>query len=135
MEPTLTPMVAVRTLFVSALLLCLGGPAAQLTASGPMTLIYVGAEDCLPCKTWQLSDGELFRRSPQYDHLVYREVRSPALFDLLNDDHWPEDLRGLRSELGPGIGVPLWIVTRDRHVILRAYGLTEWKTKVLPTLR
>jgi hypothetical protein len=100
-----------------------------------MTLVYVGADDCPPCKTWQRGDGDLFRHSALYDRLVYREVRSAALYDILNDEFWPNDLRDLRDDLGPGTGIPLFIVTVDHHVILRGYGLTEWRTKILPALR
>jgi hypothetical protein len=127
--------VTVRALALSALALCVGGPAAQIAAPEPMTLIYVGAEDCQPCKIWQRGDGDLFRRSPLYERLVYREVRSPTLFDVMNDEYWPEDLRELRGALDRSSGVPLWIVKADQRIVLRAQGLTEWKTRVLPILR
>jgi len=134
MEATMTFSNAVRALAVSASALCLAGSAERILASGPMTVVYVGADDCQPCKVWQRGDGEVFRHSAPYQHLVYREVRSPRLFDLMDDEYWPDDLRGLRSELGKGTGVPLWIVTSDRGTVVRAQGLTEWRTKVLPAL-
>jgi hypothetical protein len=100
-----------------------------------LLLLYVGADDCVPCRTWQGGAGEAFRTSPEFARVSYREVKSPTLFDVLGDEHWPEDLRGYRDQLGPAAGVPLWLVIADREIVERGFGASQWHGAVLPKLK
>ena len=88
-----------------------------------VTVLYVGAEDCAPCRLWRRKHWAKFQTSPEFARLVYREVISPKLFDLLGDDHWPEKLRAYRSTLGRGSGVPVWLVVTNDEIVLTARGL------------
>lgn len=100
-----------------------------------ITLVYVGAEDCAPCRKWQREDGSAFLSSGEFARVAYREVKSPALFDLLKDEHWPLDLRRYRERLAPGAGVPLWLVLADGEIVDQRFGAVQWKSAVLPKLR
>ena len=98
-------------------------------------LLYVGAEDCAPCRTWQRGAGAAFHLAPEFAQLTYREVKSPSLLDVLKDEHWSEDLRGYRDQLGKGAGVPLWLVISDREIVERGFGASQWASAVLPKLK
>jgi len=112
------------------------GPLTTVpTARGAVTLVYVGAEDCAPCRSWQSVDGAKFRTSPEFAPIIYREVKSPTVRDVLNDDYWPDDLRGHRDRLGRGAGVPLWLVIADDEIIERAFGASQWHSTVLPKIK
>jgi hypothetical protein len=100
----------------------------------PVTLLYVGADDCGPCRTWQQHEKIAFSASPEFARLTYREVKSPTLFDVLKHEIWPEDLRGYRSRLGPDAGVPLWFVIANGQVIHVGMGPSQWNSEVLPTI-
>lgn len=100
-----------------------------------VTLLYVGAEDCAPCRAWQQHDKVAFAATTTFARLTYREVRSATLFNVLSDENWPEDMRGYRSLLGPDAGVPLWLVISDAQVVHRGMGSTQWNSGVLPELR
>jgi hypothetical protein len=130
---------AVRLIVIAALVAAALAVPAQHIASppGPMsvTLVYVAADDCPPCRIWQREAGAAFRASPEFSRLTYREVRSPTLRDVLADAHWPEDLRAYRAQLGPAAGVPLWLVIADQDVVERGYGASQWRSAVLPKLR
>ncbi len=104
-------------------------PAAQVT------LVYVGAEDCAPCRQWQNGARGDFRASADYSRLTYREVKSPTLFDVLNESHWPEDLRFLRSAISEKAGVPLWLIVADNQIVAQGFGLTQWNRFVLPRIK
>src|SRR5579863_5967802 len=105
--------------------LCVGLAAIAITlwaedfrASGRVSdvmLVYVGAED--------------FKR------ITYREVKSPRLDEILNDENWPDDLRRYRNHLRRSDGVPLWLVVSDHEIVTQRFGATEWRTKVLPTIQ
>ncbi len=98
-------------------------------------LLYVGADDCAPCRRWQAEEAALFRRSPAFARISYREVKSPTLFDLLKDENWPRDLRPYRDLIQRDAGVPLWLVVADGEVVLRSAGAAQWRSVVWPKLK
>ena len=49
-------------------------------------VIYVGAEDCAPCRVWQRGMGADFQASAEFARLSYREVKAPTLFAVLSDE-------------------------------------------------
>lgn len=98
-------------------------------------LIYVGADDCAPCRVWQNGDGADFRKSAEFARIGFHEVKSPRLHDLLRDEHWPEEIRRYRRGLTPGSGVPLWLIVSGENVVAQRYGGAAWRSDVLPALR
>jgi hypothetical protein len=98
-------------------------------------LVYVGAENCAPCEVWQRKQGFAFRNSAKFYRLTYREVKSPSLLKVLNDEYWPEDLRIYRQAIKREAGVPLWLVIADAELVMQESGLTQWQTAVLPKIK
>ena len=98
-------------------------------------VLYVGAEDCAPCRAWQADDGAAFRSSAYFPQIVYREVRSPRLMTLLNDENWPVDIRGYRDALRRSDGVPLWFVVTGEKIVQRQSGSAQWRAIVLPAIK
>lgn len=110
-----------------------GDPGRRHTPE--VTLLYVGADDCAPCRAWQQREKIAFISSAEFGRLRYREVKSATLFAVLNDENWPEDLRGYRERLGHDAGVPLWFVIADGQIIHRGMGPSQWSSGVLPKLK
>ena len=111
---------------------------ANRTSTRPvknLTLIYVGADSCAPCEIWQRNQGTAFRDSPEFQRLIYREVKSPNLFDVLKDSNWPQELRIYRQAIGDGAGVPLWLIIGDDEIVMQSSGLTQWQAVVLPKIQ
>ena len=112
------------------------GPLASGSAKrADVTVLYIGADDCPPCRAWQKGEGAAFRESPEFSRLTYREVKSPTLFDVLNDENWPDDLRHYRDRIELGSGVPMWLVIADNDVVSRGFGITQWREAILPKLK
>ena len=109
--------------------------SARPARPAQLTLLYVGAADCAPCRTWQAGDGRQFRESDEFAGVRYREVKSPTLRGVLDDEFWPEDLRGYRAQLGRGAGVPLWLVIGEQQILAKGFGAAQWRDAVLPQLR
>jgi hypothetical protein len=105
------------------------------TSTGDIMLLYVGADDCAPCRAWQHGDGAAFRSSTEFARVIYREVKAKALFDVLKDEHWPDDLRSYRDRLERNAGVPLWLIVSDGRVVEQGFGASQWQLAVLPKLR
>jgi hypothetical protein len=98
-------------------------------------LLYVGADDCAPCRRWQSADRTTFRASSEFSRITFREVKSPSVLDILDDEYWPDDLRPHRERIRSGAAVPLWLVVADGVVVERAFGESQWRSAVLPKLR
>lgn len=130
----MTLAIIVAAALLSALVLY---QAPELRARGrpDVTLLYVGADDCAPCRAWQEGEGAAFRASPEFPNLTYREVKSPTLFDVLKDENWPEDLRGYRDRIDRGAGVPMWLVITGNEIVGRGFGGTQWRNTILPKIR
>lgn len=120
---------------VAAITAARQGDGQAVKSAAQVTLVYVGAEDCAPCRQWQSGAKIDFRSSADYSRLTYREVKSPTLFDVLNDSHWPEDLRFLRGAIGARAGVPLWLVVADNRIVAQGFGLAQWNGLVLPRIK
>ena len=79
----------------------MAGSSGQFALHRPeLMLLYVGAEDCAPCRAWHRGDREAFLSSAEHARIAYHEVRSPHLADVLNDEYWPSDIRDYRSRTG-----------------------------------
>ena len=129
--------------------LCLGGFAATAAIvaallvshadrparAADITLIYVGADDCAPCRFWQNGDGAAFRQSADFARIAYVEVKSPHLHDVLKDENWPAEIRFYRSLLKRSDGVPLWLVLSNTEVIEQRFGPAAWRANILPAIR
>lgn len=130
---------------ISATVALLAAVSSALIRSGPqmpappkkadVMVVYVGAEDCAPCRVWQSTEGRQFLASAEFARVTYREVKSPTARDVLKDEYWPGDLRGYRDGLGAGAGVPLWLVISDEALVERGFGAAQWRAAVLPRVK
>lgn len=109
--------------------------AARRAHPSDIMLLYVGAEDCAPCRAWQRGDGASFLASADASRIRYREVKSLRLADVLNDDNWPADIEAYRAHLKRSDGVPLWMVISDNEIVERQFGAAAWRESILPRLK
>ena len=107
----------------------------QRARDADVMLLYVGAEDCAPCRAWQNGEGAAFLASADFRRITYREVKSPHLDDLLKDENWPDEIRHYRDGLRRSDGVPLWLVMADHKIVEQRFGAAEWRASVLPRIR
>jgi hypothetical protein len=108
---------------------------ATTVEAGDVTLLYVGAEDCAPCRSWQNEERTKFVASSYFSRITYREVKAPHLQDVLKDEYWPEDLRTYRNLLQRSDGVPLWLIVSNHKLIERRFGVAEWRDNILPRIK
>lgn len=127
---------AVIAAAVAAIAVTLWAAHAGKPARAPdILLLYVGAEDCAPCRAWQNSEGAAFLGSAEFPRIAYREVKAPHLHDVLKDDYWPDEIRLYRERLRRSDGVPLWLVVANREIVEQRFGAAEWQANVLPRIK
>lgn len=131
-----------RTRFGAGIAVAIAAIAVTVWPGGHATrpardvmLLYVGAEDCAPCRSWQNGDGAAFLASADFRRISYREVKSPHLHDVLKDEHWPDDLRNYRNGLRRSDGVPLWLVVSGEKIVEQRFGAEAWRASVLPRIK
>lgn len=115
-------------------------PLAVASGGGPVRagrwrLVYVGADDCAPCRQWRDAHWSAVRHATAFSAIAFVEVRAPRAADLLRDEYWPAALRPLRAEIPKGAGVPLWLLVEYGTVAARAWGEAGWRDNILPALR
>jgi hypothetical protein len=126
---------SVTAIIFATIAVTAGWDSANPARFSHVTVLYVGAADCAPCRVWQSGDGAHFRTSKEFARVSYREVKSPTLRGALNDEIWPDDLRRYRDLLGRDTGVPLWIIVADGEVLARGFGVSQWQSVILPRVR
>ncbi len=109
--------------------------AARPARDSEVMLLYVGAEDCAPCRAWQTGEGAAFLASAEFPRITYREIKSPHLHDVLKDENWPDEIRRYRSGLRRSDGVPLWLVVSDHEIVEQRFGAAEWRASILPRIK
>lgn len=109
--------------------------AARPARDSEIMLLYVGAEDCAPCRAWQNGERAAFVASADFPRITYREVKSPHLHDVLKDENWPDEIRSYRGRLRRSDGVPLWLVISDREIVEQRFGAAEWRASILPKIK
>ena len=131
------PSAATALFGIALSLVVLGGAVRSDTQrkDRDILVVYIGAKDCGPCRQWQDDMGAKFRTSNEFKRLRYREVESPKLFSLLNDEVWPADLRVYRQRIDRTMGVPMWLVVLNGEVVTRGFGVSQWANTIIPTLR
>lgn len=116
-------------------LLLSDAPRHAVGHRGPLTVVYVGAEDCGPCRTWQRNERPAFHASSEFARLRYREIIVPQLRSLLTAERWPVDLAALRERVKSRPGTPQWFVVRDGNVLASDAGLSAWRRAIWPVIR
>jgi hypothetical protein len=104
-------------------------------AASNIMVLYVGAEDCAPCRAWKSGDGAVFFASQEFTRITYREVKSSRLHDVLNDENWPGEIRTYRDRLQRSDGVPLWLVVSNHEIVEKQFGAAQWRANILPKIK
>mgnify|MGYP001087286686 CR=1 FL=1 len=127
-------LAGIVVLFGSGLLLA-DARRQEAKPHGALTVIYVGADDCGPCRVWRRDARPDFLGSHAFQNIKYREVIASRLYDLLAESQWPADLSFLREKVRARPGAPQWFVIQDGHLIAQEAGLSAWRRAVWPVIQ
>ncbi|MEJ1161746.1 hypothetical protein [Prosthecomicrobium sp. N25] len=131
-----------RTLLVGLIALVIANAATAIFARTPprraapdeaYALVYVGARDCPPCRTWDKERRSDLMAGGTMRRVAFREFVVERLAELRSPQAWPADLAGLRPYFEP-LGAPQWLLLKNETVLAKAAGMTQWDEQMLPLL-
>jgi len=101
----------------------------------PVTLVYLRAENCHYCLSWERNVEPKWLASVERGKLSYRALSFATFKDLTTDDVWPADLKWIRDELNVKKGTPRWVLVKDREVLAKALGTNHWGDIMMPAIQ
>jgi|LakMenEpi03Aug12_release.lakeMendotaPanAssembly.Ray.scaffolds.fasta_scaffold1113042_1 hypothetical protein len=107
-----------------------------VTPRSKISLIYVGAWDCVPCQRWKATELPRFMDTPLAKRVVYREVEAYRFRQLDHLPAWPEDLRWFQAKLDIRSGTPRFyalVENPDGNAEwFGGFGTGRWARDILP---
>ena len=100
-------------------------------AAANLTIIYVGAKDCLPCQVYEVTDYPQWNREPAARSVRFIMVKAPLIANAFQARYWPPEARPyLKSVMFPA--VPLFILIADGRIVKIVSGLGGWRNQLAP---
>ena len=112
----------------------LGLVIARPVDAARIQVIYIGAYNCPPCKTWELFSEPAWRKTPEAKQVELRTIKVPFFTNTGSDNAWPEDLRWVRDRTNARSGTPRFIVVVDDRIVGTAFGTNGWSQHVVPLI-
>ena len=116
------------TAIAAAILLLAGATEAK------PTLVYVSAEDCSTCRSWERNHLAQFAPSAERNAVEWREVKNKTLTRITEKSAWPVELEWLRAQV-PSSGTPRFYLVEGERILARGDGISGWTGTVLPAIK
>jgi hypothetical protein len=118
-----------RRAFVFASLAVSVAPALAVStahAANNLQVIYVGGQDCPPCRRWIATYKDSWLASPEFARVGWYEVDPPHLRDAYRERHWPEALRPVLAQVPRKSGIPRFLIVADGRIVSNEVGVSRW---------
>ncbi|MBN9086050.1 MAG: hypothetical protein J0J01_04000 [Reyranella sp.] len=100
--------------------------AGTARAANPLQVVYVGGQDCPPCRRWSATYRDKWLASPEYRQVVWTEVEPPHLAEAYQERHWPEALRPVLAQVPRKSGTPRFLIVDNGRIVSNEMGVTKW---------
>lgn len=82
-----------------------------------ISLVYVGAYDCVYCKYWEAGALPDWEKTPQAGQVDFRKVMATSYTNTHDESFWPGELRWIVKATNVQAGTPRFIVLVDNAVV------------------
>jgi hypothetical protein len=110
------------------------GPAQPARAAS-RSIVYIGADDCKPCRQWEASYQRGFAARCAARGVRFRAVHVATLRNIRDVRYWPRDLRPLLGQFRDRSGTPHFLAVRNGRVIVNVHGLAQYRREIAPLLQ
>jgi hypothetical protein len=100
--------------------------ASTAHAAGAPQVIYVGGQDCPPCRRWSATYKDQWLASPEYRQVVWTEVEPPHLKEAYQERHWPAALQPVLAQVPRKSGTPRFLIVVDGRIVFNEFGVSKW---------
>ena len=95
-------------------------------ASGGLQVVYVGGQDCPPCRRWRAAYEAQWLASPEFKQVAWIELESPRLREAYQERYWPGELRAVLEQLPKKSGTPRFLIVKDGRIMSNQFGGSKW---------
>jgi hypothetical protein len=108
--------------------------AAVVRARSPeLMVIYVGADDCGPCRTFEAEDMPRWEASPLSNSVRFVHAKARKSSQAFNARNWPQEARPFAGAFQSPI-VPSFMLVQNGNVVSVGAGIRSWRQQTLPKL-
>ena len=100
--------------------------------AGKLTVVYVGAKDCVDCSRYEASTEKTFTNMVKGKGGTYRQVKVETLRNLHKKNEYPDDLKLIVEAAGLRSGTPTFVVLDGKNVIMKKIGEGGLKGDIYP---
>lgn len=100
--------------------------ASTARAASHLQVIYVGGQDCPPCRRWSTTYKDKWLASPEYRQVVWYEIEPPLLREAYQEQHWPEALWSVLDQVPRRSGTPRFLIVADGRIVSNEMGVSKW---------
>ena len=95
-------------------------------ATGNLQVIYIGGQDCSPCRRWITTYKAGWVASSEYRQVTWVEVDPPHLKEAYQERHWPEALRPVLAQVPRKSGTPRFLIVEEGRIVSNEAGVSRW---------
>lgn len=116
-----------RRAFVLGSMAGFGFLKPAFSQSAPLTVIYIGGQDCPSCKQWKGQYKAKWESSPEFKKVKWVAVDPPSLLTAYDPANWPDDQKAILAKLPAKSGTPRFVLVKDGAIISNHSGVRGWQ--------
>lgn len=113
-----------RRAFLFASLAASAGGTAH-AARAPQ-VIYIGGQDCPPCRRWNTAYKDPWFASREYRQVSWYEIEPPHLREAYQERYWPEPLWPVLAQVPRKSGTPRFLIVVKGQIVSNEFGVSKW---------
>jgi hypothetical protein len=100
-------------------------------AAADLQVIYVGGQDCPPCRRWRTTYEAHWLASPEFRRVTWYEIEPRHLKEAYQERHWPEPLRPVLAQVPRKSGTPRFLIVKDGRIVSNEFGVSKWENTLI----
>jgi hypothetical protein len=112
----------------------LSGMPSSVRAAPDIQVIYIGGQDCPPCRRWRANAHPRWLASDEIQKVSYFEIEPINLKDAYDERNWPRGLRAILAQVPRKSGTPRFLIVQVGRIVSNQLGVSAW-TSTLADLK